>query len=104
MSNSQRQLHKGWGGKDIKRESRLVGYIAREDAAGGGSLIAFSHSSWNNYIYHFDGGLLSRKSHTTIIALTFHLTLIFDFISMNDLIDKKVPHTIYANMICIYDV
>ncbi len=36
--------------------SRLVGYISREGAAGGGSFIAFSHSSWNNYTY-FDGGL-----------------------------------------------
>ncbi len=25
--------------------------MTREDAAGGGSFIAFSHSSWNNYIY-----------------------------------------------------
>ncbi len=33
---------------NIKEESRLIGYIACEDAAGGGSFIAFSHSSWNN--------------------------------------------------------
>ncbi len=33
---------------NIKNESRLVGYIACKDAVGGGSLIAFSHSSWNN--------------------------------------------------------
>jgi len=32
----------------IKKESQLVGYIICEDAAGDGSFIAFSHSSWNN--------------------------------------------------------
>ncbi len=31
--------------------------VSCEDAAGDGACIAFSHSSWNNYIYHFDGGL-----------------------------------------------
>ncbi len=34
---------------NIKKLSRLVCYIAHEDAAGGGSFIAFSHSSWNKW-------------------------------------------------------
>ncbi len=34
---------------NIKKLSRLVGYIACEDPAGGGSFIAFSHSSWNSF-------------------------------------------------------
>ncbi len=33
---------------NMKKFSRLVGYSACEDPAGGGSFIAFSHSSWNN--------------------------------------------------------
>ncbi len=41
--------------KEVVPASRL--YIACEDAAGGRSFIAFSHSSWNNKMYHFDGGL-----------------------------------------------
>ncbi len=41
----------------IKKLSRLVGYVTCEDAAGGGSFIDFSHSSWNNQMCYFDGGL-----------------------------------------------
>ncbi len=36
------------------KESWLAGHIACEDAAGGGSLIAFSHSSWNKLILMAD--------------------------------------------------
>jgi len=32
----------------IEKKSQLEGYMACEDAAGGRSFIAFSHSSWNN--------------------------------------------------------
>ncbi len=33
---------------NMKKESRLLGYISSEDPGGGTSFIAFSHSSWNN--------------------------------------------------------
>ncbi len=34
------------------KESRLAGYITCENAAGGGSFIAFSHSCWNGMLKH----------------------------------------------------
>ncbi len=41
----------------IKKFSRLISYVAFEVVAGGGSFIVFSHSSWNNQMCYFDGGL-----------------------------------------------
>ncbi len=44
---------------NIQKKSQLIGYITRENATGGRLFIDFSHSSWNNYIYHFDGRLFN---------------------------------------------
>ncbi len=52
---------------NIKKLSRLLGYLASEDPAGDGSFIAFSHSSWNKLI------ILMADCNSEIIVFMKHM-------------------------------